>query len=79
MASMATTSHSEGHSTNRPPFFNGTSFAYWKNRIRIYVQSIDYELCMTVMNGPHIPQKLVDGKIIGKSFDEWLVGDKLKV
>ena len=34
---------------------------------------------MTIINGPHIPKKIVDGKMIDKSFDEWLAGDKLKV
>ena len=79
MDTFATSYHSEGHSTNRPPFFNGTTFAYWKTRIRIYVQSIVYGLWMTIMNGTYIPKKLVDGILVNKSFDEWLESDKLKV
>ena len=42
--------------------------------MRIYVQFIDYDLWMTIMNGPHIPKKLVEGKMIEKPYDEWLTG-----
>ena len=45
---MASTSNNsqfkEGHSTQRPPLFDGSNYNYWKCRMRIYLQSIGYEL-----------------------------------
>ena len=79
MATNTTTSYMEGHSTNRPPLFNGTSFAYWKNRMRIYIQSIDYDLWMTIQNGPHIPRKPVYVIETARPYSEWLAGDKQNV
>ena len=34
----------EGHSTQRPPLFNGSNYNYWKYRMKIYLQSLNYEL-----------------------------------
>ena len=33
-----------GHSTQRPPLFDGSNYNYWKCRMKIYLQSINYEL-----------------------------------
>ena len=34
----------EGHSTQRPPLFDGSNYNYWKCRMKIYLQSLNYEL-----------------------------------
>ena len=44
MASSNTSQFKEGHSTNRPPMFDGLNYNYWKCRMKIYLQSIVYEL-----------------------------------
>ena len=45
---MASTTNSsqfkEGHSTQRPPLFDGSNYNYWKCRMRIYLQSIGHDL-----------------------------------
>jgi hypothetical protein len=33
----------EGQSSNRPHLFNGNHYTYWNNRMRIYIQALDYE------------------------------------
>jgi len=33
----------EGHSSNRSPLFNGNRYTSWKNRMKIYIQALDYE------------------------------------
>ncbi|KAH1082716.1 hypothetical protein J1N35_022477, partial [Gossypium stocksii] len=33
----------EGHSTMRPPLFNGTNYSYWRTRMKLFVQANDYE------------------------------------
>jgi hypothetical protein len=30
----------EGTSTNKPPLFNGTNFAFWKFRMRTYIMAL---------------------------------------
>ena len=45
----------EGQSTSGPPYFDGTNYTYWKARMKIYLQSIDYELWLNVSKGPYIP------------------------
>ena len=34
----------EGHSTQQPPLFDGLNYNFWKCRMKIYLQSINYEL-----------------------------------
>ncbi|XP_077239030.1 uncharacterized protein LOC143880142 [Tasmannia lanceolata] len=57
----------EGHSTTRPPFFNGSNYGHWKTRMRIYLLSIDVELWHIVENGCMLPSK---------PFEEWNVVEK---
>lgn len=75
---MATTSFQnvEGFSTIRPPFFNGNDFNYWKARMRIYLQSVDYDLWDIVENGPYMPIKIVEKESMPKPRNEWDEHDK---
>ncbi|MFV0960615.1 hypothetical protein QML37_29340 [Klebsiella pneumoniae] len=42
---MATSSQNkEGNSAVRPPLFDGTDYAYWKVRMSIFLQSMDWEV-----------------------------------
>jgi len=34
----------EGHSIQRPPLFDGSNYNYLKCRMKIYLQSLNYEL-----------------------------------
>ncbi|KAL3510113.1 hypothetical protein ACH5RR_029514 [Cinchona calisaya] len=42
----------EGQSITRPPMFNGTNFISWRDRMKIFLQSIDIELWYVVNEGP---------------------------
>ena len=33
-----------GQSTTRPSFYDGNDYPYWKNRMKIYLQELDYEI-----------------------------------
>ena len=44
MATEFPSSQFKGHSTQRPPLFDGSNYNYWKCRMKIYLQSINYEL-----------------------------------
>ena len=44
MTTQNDSTFSEGRSTIRLPFFDGNDYSYWKNKIRIYLQTLDYEI-----------------------------------
>ena len=44
MATEFPSSKFKGHSTQRPPLFDGYNYNYWKCRMKIYLQSLNYEL-----------------------------------
>ena len=71
MAHPMSTSLAEGQSTNRPPLFSGTNFPYWKARIKIYIQAVDYHLQKVILKGPQILLIRVDGIDIPKPEEDW--------
>ncbi|KAH9698219.1 hypothetical protein KPL71_023937 [Citrus sinensis] len=80
---MTTQKHStfrEGQSTTRPPFFDGNDYPYWKTRMRIYLQALDYEIWEVVYDGPFMPlTKNEVGEDIPKPSREWNELEKRKV
>ena len=44
----------EGQSTTRPPFFDGNDYPYWKTRMRVFLQALDYEIWEIVCDGSFI-------------------------
>ena len=71
MANPMSTSLAEGQSTNRPLLFSGTNFPYWKARIKIYIQAIDYHLWKVILKGPQISSIKIDGIDIPKPEEDW--------
>ncbi|XP_061360887.1 uncharacterized protein LOC133304840 [Gastrolobium bilobum] len=51
MASLNNDMPLEGTSTSRPPFFNGTDYAYWKSRMQIFLESNDLRIWNIVEEG----------------------------
>ena len=47
----------EGHSTNRPPLFDGSNYQFWRNRMSIFMRAYDYDMWDVVHDGPYIPMK----------------------
>ena len=43
----------EGHSIHRPLFFDGTNYAYWKNKMMVFLRSQDYEVWRVIDKGPY--------------------------
>ena len=41
----------EGHSINRPPFFDGIGYSYWKNRMEVFIKAQDYEVWRVICHG----------------------------
>ncbi|MQL75860.1 hypothetical protein Taro_008245 [Colocasia esculenta] len=47
----------EGHSVTRPPFFDGTNYPYWKNRMQVFLRAQNYKLWKIVHKGEYsIPE-----------------------
>ena len=69
----------EGQSIVRPPYFDGSNYTYWKERMKIFIQSVDYKLWLVIKNGPSIPKKVVDGKEVEKLEEEFNDQDMKKM
>ena len=76
MATHIGTSLAEGQSTNRPPLFNGSNYTYWKARMKIFIQALDYDMWSIIVNGPHTPTKIIDGEESTKPEKKWDEVDK---
>ena len=61
----------EGQSSVRPPLFVGDNYAYWKTRIRLFIQANDYKAQRVIINDPTIPTKKVGDEKIVKDENEW--------
>jgi len=44
--------------TSRLLFFDDNDYTYWKTRMIIYLQSIDYDSWLSIKNEPHMPTKI---------------------
>ncbi|VFQ93882.1 unnamed protein product [Cuscuta campestris] len=69
----------EGQSTTRPPLFDGTNYSYWKERMRIFIQSNDYKLWLIVKNGCGVPMKKVGEVNVPKTKEEFTDEDCKKM
>ncbi|XP_068503977.1 uncharacterized protein [Phaseolus vulgaris] len=61
----------EGSAVNRPPMFNGLNYAFWKVRMRIFMESIDALIWEAVVNGPYVPMQIVKDEQVEKPRSEW--------
>ncbi|XP_016164935.1 uncharacterized protein LOC107607500 [Arachis ipaensis] len=58
----------------------GMNYSYWKERMKIFVQSIDYNIWKIILNGPQVPTKTgADGAVTLKTEAEWNEKDKKKI
>ncbi|KAH9754083.1 hypothetical protein KPL71_015319 [Citrus sinensis] len=79
MATQNDSTFKEGQSTTRPPYFDGNDYPYWKTRMRIYLQALDYEIWEIVNDGPFMPlTKNKVGEDIPKPSRDWNEFEKRK-
>ncbi|VFR00751.1 unnamed protein product, partial [Cuscuta campestris] len=69
----------EGQSTSRPPLFDGTNYSYWKERMRIYICSTNFQLWLVIKNGEEIPMKKVGETTVPKTENEFGAEDIKKI
>ena len=48
----------EGSAVNIPPMFNGMNYAFWKIRMRIFMECIDALIWEVVVHGPYVQCRL---------------------
>ena len=51
----------EGHSTNRPPLFDGTNYQFWSTRMSIFMRSCNYHMWDVMVDGPFVPIRKIRG------------------
>ncbi|VFQ66904.1 unnamed protein product [Cuscuta campestris] len=69
----------EGQSTSRPPLFDGTNYSYWKERMRIYIRSTNFQLWLVIKNGEETPMKKVGETTVPKTENEFDAEDIKKI
>ena len=43
------------YSINCPPYFNGEDYPYWKDRMRLFIESTSIDMQEVIENGDYIP------------------------
>ena len=66
----------EGQSITRPPFFNGNDYGYWKIRMTIYLQQMDFDIWNIIKDGYKIPMIIKENEAIVKEKKDWDENDK---
>ena len=64
---------------NRPPFFNGEGYGYWKDRMQFFLEGVDLDIWDAVENGPFVPTQSINDKVVDKPRSLWTEDDKRKV
>ncbi|XP_068498204.1 MAR-binding filament-like protein 1 [Phaseolus vulgaris] len=63
---------------NRPPMFGGVNYAFWKIRMKIFMESIDMGIRDAVVSGPFIPMQVVKDEIVKKPWSDWSESERKK-
>ena len=58
-----------------PPLFVGDNYAYWKTRMRLFIQASDYKVWRIIVNGPKILKKKLGDEEVIKEENEWDAND----
>ncbi|GKU99545.1 hypothetical protein SLEP1_g12380 [Rubroshorea leprosula] len=69
----------EGLSTTKPPFFDGTNYNYWKNRMKVLMFANVPKAWIVTMKGPYVPMKVVGESELPKEEVEWNDEDLVKI
>ncbi|GKV30807.1 hypothetical protein SLEP1_g39582 [Rubroshorea leprosula] len=69
----------EGLSTTKPPFFDGTNYNYWKNRMKVFMLANVPKAWVVTMKGPYVPMKIVGEREVPKEKIDWNDEDLEKI
>ncbi|GKV49445.1 hypothetical protein SLEP1_g56196 [Rubroshorea leprosula] len=79
MAQFQASQPLEGLSTTKPPFFDGTNYNYWKNRMKVFMLANVPKAWIVTMKGPCVPMKVVGESEVPKEEVEWNDEDLVKI
>ncbi|GAV69616.1 LOW QUALITY PROTEIN: zf-CCHC domain-containing protein/DUF4219 domain-containing protein/UBN2 domain-containing protein, partial [Cephalotus follicularis] len=57
------------------PFFDKINYSFWKTRMTIFLQSLDYQLWHIIFNGPRMPTRTIEGVVSPKPENEYIDND----
>ena len=64
---------------NRAPVFNGENYSYWKDCMRVHINSIDRKIWNFILNGPiEITMINENDELVPKPEAQWTVTIDLK-
>ncbi|GAV78593.1 DUF4219 domain-containing protein/UBN2 domain-containing protein [Cephalotus follicularis] len=70
----------ESQNISKPPFFDGNNYSYWKAKMTIFIQSLDYNLWDLIVDGPNLPTvTLENGDVIPKLRNNYDDNDRRRV
>ena len=67
------TTRGESQAVNKPPYFTGMNYTYWKVKMRAFLQSIDERVWEQVEKGYFPPQET---RVEGENLTDVATGDK---
>ncbi|GKU99710.1 hypothetical protein SLEP1_g12512 [Rubroshorea leprosula] len=79
MAQFLSSQPLEGLSTTKPPFFDGTNYNYWKNRMKLFMLANVPKAWVVTMKGPYVPMKIVGEREVPKEEIDWNDEDLEKI
>ncbi|XP_073224858.1 uncharacterized protein [Cicer arietinum] len=69
----------EGGSSNRPPYFNGSDYYFWKCKMQLFLNSQDTVMWQIITNGDFIPRlDQSDSTSAEKQKVDWTTDEKSK-
>ncbi|GKU99718.1 hypothetical protein SLEP1_g12523 [Rubroshorea leprosula] len=79
MAQFLSSQPLEGLFTTKPPFFDGTNYNYWKNRMKVFMLANVPKAWVVTMKGPYVPMKIVGEREVPKEEIDWNDEDLEKI
>lgn len=69
----------DGGSSNKPPYFVGEYYDFWKIRMQVYLEELGEEIWNVVENSPYISKTVIINVVQEKVKGSWNDDDKKKV
>ena len=71
----------EDHSINHPPYFNGEDYPYWKDRMKLFIESTSLDIWEIIENGDYISTVEQPPPVVVRTIprNEWTDQPKTKV
>jgi len=65
----------KGASINKPLFFTGENYPFWKVRMQIFLESVNKGICDAVLNGLFVSVNVVNDVQEPKPVSQWTANE----